>query len=145
MEQQPNYSKDAYHLLGGVEGVRALVHCFYDFMDTIEEARPIRDMHPKDMKDTRENLALFVCGWLGGPPLYIEKHGSLNITELHSLMNINEKERDMWLFCMEQALEQQEIDDGLKEYLLRRFKVPAEKIRVYCQQQFMRTPQVIKK
>lgn len=113
-------------------------------MDTLPKADAIRGMHPKDMKETRENLALFVCGWLGGPPLYIEKHGSLNITELHSLLDINEDDRDMWLFCMEQALEQQPIDDGLKEYLSHRFTIPAEKIRAYCQQQFMRTPSMKK-
>lgn len=142
MEQRTQYGKEAYTLLGGVEGIRVLVNCFYDLMSTMPEAAAIRDMHPKNLQETRENLTLFICGWLGGPLLYLEKHGSVNITELHALLDINVTDRDMWLSCMAQALLQQPIENGLKEYLLQRFKAPAEKIHIHCQQQFMRSTQL---
>ena len=140
MKDKANYNNDAFKLLGGVEGVRALVDCFYDIVSDAPEARKIRNMHPHNLGPTRENLTLFLCGWLGGPPLYKEKFGSVNLTGLHALLEINAADKDMWLACMEQALAQQEIEDDFKKYLLKRFQMPAEKIYTYCQQQFLRSP-----
>jgi len=118
MEEKANYSNDAFKLLGGVEGVRALVNCFYDIVSDAPEARKIRNMHPDNLGPTRENLTLFLCGWLGGPPLYNEKFGSVNLTGLHALLEINAAEKDMWLACMEQALAKQEIEDDFKKVLV---------------------------
>ena len=142
MEEKAKYGKDAFNMLGGVEGVRALANSFYDIMDDLPEARKIREMHPKDLGPTRENLTLFICGWLGGPSLYKEKYGSVNLTDLHALLDIKITERDIWLSCMEQALEKQPIENDLKKYLLARFRVPAGKISAFCQQQFQRLPHV---
>ena len=127
-------------MLGGVEGVRALANCFYDIMDDLPEARKIREMHPENLGPTRENLTLFICGWLGGPSLYKEKYGSVNLTDLHALLDIKIIERDIWLSCMEQALDKQPIENDLKKYLLERFRVPAGKICDFCQQQSQRLP-----
>jgi hemoglobin len=137
MEEKTRYEKDVFKMLGGVEGVRALANCFYDIMDEIPEAQKIRDMHPKNLGSTRENLTLFLCGWLGGPSLYKEKYGPINLTSHHALLKINIAERDMWLTCMEQALDKQTIDNDLKAYLLQRFRVPAGKICAWCQQQIL--------
>lgn len=134
----------AFEMLGGLEGVRALANSFYDTMSSMPEARRIRDMHPSNLETTCENFTLFLCGWLGGPPLYKEKYGSLNLTGLHALLKINEPERDMWLSCMDQAIEKQNIDDELKKNLKARFRVPAEKIYNWCQQQFLQSPHLPK-
>ena len=140
MEKKARYDRDAFKMLGGVEGVRALANCFYDTMDSMPEARRIRKMHPLNLETTCENFTLFLCGWLGGPSLYKEKYGSLDLTGLHALLKINEPERDMWLLCMEQAIEKQNIEDDLKKYLTARFRVPAEKIHNWCQQQLLQSP-----
>lgn len=142
MENKTTHGTTAFTRLGGVEGVRNLAVCFYDIMSSMPEARSIREMHPVDLETTCENFTLFLCGWLGGPPLYKEKYGSLNLTELHALLKINEAERDMWLSCMELAIDQQDIEDELKKRLLERFRVPAEKIRNWCQQQFLQSPKL---
>jgi hemoglobin len=135
LEETVDYGKTAFAALGGVTGIRALANCFYDIIEAAPEARIIRDMHPSDLGATRENLALFLCGWLGGPPLYKEKHGSVNLTGIHSLLRINVTEKDIWLSCMQQALDKQPIDKGLKKYLAERFQQPAEKICLYCLRQ----------
>jgi len=135
MEEKAKYGQDIFNMLGGVERVRALANCFYDIMRDMPKARKIRDMHPKNLGPTRENLTLFLCGWLGGPSLYKEKYGSINLTNYHAHLAINVAERDMWLSCMEQALDQQAIEKDLKILLLKRFRVPAEKIHMWCQQQ----------
>lgn len=135
MEEKAKYDKDAFKMLGGIEGARALADCFYDTMDSLPEAQRIRDMHPQDLAPICEKFALFLSGWLGGPPLYKEKFGPLDLTGLHALLKIGTAEKDMWLSCMEHALEKQDIEDGLKKYLLERFRAPAEKIHNWCQQQ----------
>ncbi|MDJ0623962.1 MAG: group II truncated hemoglobin [Desulfocapsaceae bacterium] len=135
MKEKAKYDKNAFEMLGGVEGARALADCFYDTMASMPEAQNIRAMHPNDLVPTCEKFALFLCGWLGGPPLYKEKYGPLDLTGLHALFKIGEAEKNMWLLCMEQALEKQMIDDELKNYLLERFRIPAEKIHNWCQQQ----------
>ncbi|MGB3210586.1 MAG: group II truncated hemoglobin [Desulforhopalus sp.] len=143
MQEKEMSGQDIFDLLGGIEGVRNLVSCFYDIMASAPEARKIRNMHPDNMEPTRENLTLFLCGWLGGPPLYVEKYGSVNLTELHALLDINERDRDMWLLCMEKALDKLSIENNLKRYLLERLRVPAEKICSCCKQQFPRSPPVV--
>ena len=142
---KPNQKKtlsgtDAFKMLGGLQGVRTLADNFYDIMTSLPEAQKIRDMHPADLATTRENFTLFVCGWLGGPPLYKEKHGPIDLTKLHALLDINEAERDMWLSCMERALNQLEIPEEGKQYLLERFRQPAGKICNWCQKQFLQSP-----
>jgi hemoglobin len=139
MERKARYEKEVFNILGGVEGVRALANCFYDIMDDIPEAQKIRDMHPKNLGPTRENLTLFLCGWLGGPSLYKEKYGSINLTNQHALLPINIAEKEMWLTCMEQALDKQAIENDLKIFLLGRFQVPAEKICAWCQKQILQS------
>ncbi len=139
MEEKARYTVDVFNMLGGVEGVRTLANCFYDIMDEIPEAQKIRDMHPKNLGPTRENLTLFLCGWLGGPSLYKEKYGPINLTDHHAHLKINIAERDMWLTCMEQALDKQAIDNDLKTYLLLHFRVPAGKICAWCQQQILQS------
>ncbi len=132
MEGKAKYGQEAFQMLGGLEGLRALATCFYDIMAEIPEARKIRAMHPQNLEQTRENLALFLSGWLGGPSLYLEKYGAVNLTDIHAHLEIGVAERDMWLSCMEQALNKQVTDAGLKSYLLKRFRIPAEKIRTAC-------------
>lgn len=134
-DDKEDLNHDLFTRIGGQEGIRVLVDCFYDIMDDLPEARRIRDMHPPDLGPIREKLSLFLCGWLGGPALYREKYGPINLTGLHSFLNIDIAERDMWLSCMKQALDKQPISDDLKEFLLERFRVPAARICAWCQQQ----------
>lgn len=127
-------TKNSYEQLGAYNGILALTNRFYDIMSKNPEAKRIRTMHPEDLSATRENLALFLYGWLGGPSLYLEKYGSINLTHLHALLDINTTDRDMWLSCMAQALQEQVSDKKLRDNLLKRLKIPAEKIRQTCAQ-----------
>ncbi|TKB07324.1 group II truncated hemoglobin [Desulforhopalus sp. IMCC35007] len=144
MQKTIEFQNNAFTLLGGIEGIRSLADCFYDIMDSQPEAGRIRAMHPADLGPTKERFAFFVCGWLGGPQLYKEKYGSIDLTGLHSFLQINGADRDVWLLCMEKALSRQPIEDDFKNYLVQRFRRPAEKICNWCQQQFMQTPVTIK-
>lgn len=108
-----------FKLLGGELGVKALVNAFYDRMETLPEVSDIRNMHGTDLSGIREKLYEYLCGWLGGPNLYLDKYGSMCMTSPHKGYAIGEKERDQWLLCMEKALEDIDASDELKAILER--------------------------
>jgi len=101
-----------YESIGGGQTVRALVDRFYDLMDALPEAAGIRALHPETLDDSREKLFMFLTGWMGGPPLYIERFGHPRLRARHLPFPIGESERDQWLMCMNKALEEV-VDNGL--------------------------------
>lgn len=105
-----------YQILGEA-GIRELTNVFYDVMDTLPEASGIRAMHAADLSPMKEKLAEYLIGWMGGPPIYAEKHGGVCMTEPHEPYHIGPEERDQWLLCMNEALEQTGASDELKEML----------------------------
>lgn len=123
---------NSYKAAGEEEGLRQLSADFYYFMDSLPEAKTIRDMHATDLTESTEKLALFLCGWLGGPRRFQEKFGPIHIPRAHSHLNVGKAERDAWLLCMEKALEKQDYTDEFKKYLMKQLFVPAEKIRTTC-------------
>lgn len=80
-------------------------------MDTLPEAIDIRGQHSPDLAEAEEKLFLFLSGWTGGPPLYIEKHGHPKLRARHLPFKIGIKERDQWLFCMFKALDEIDIPE----------------------------------
>ena len=99
-----------FEKLGGEAGVRNLVDRFYDLMHSTPEATPIRKMHPASLDESRQKLFEFLCGFLGGPPIYIEKHGHPRLRMRHHPFAIDESARDQWLLCMHRSLEAQVTD-----------------------------------
>jgi hemoglobin len=110
-----------YEALGGESRVRALVDTFYDHMDRDAAFATIRALHPPDLSRSREKLFEFLSGWLGGPPLYIEKHGHPRLRGRHMPFAIAERERDEWLACMRGALDECGIEGDVRTFLDGRF------------------------
>ena len=106
-----------YERIGGAAVVRALVDRFYDLMDALPEAGPVRAMHPSDLALSREKLYEFLSGWLGGPALYIEKYGHPQLRARHLRVRIGPSERDQWMLCMRQALDESVADAHLRREL----------------------------
>ncbi len=133
--QGPAYgSGDAsFQAAGGTEGVRALVDAFYDVMEARPDARRIRKMHPRDLAVSRDKLARFLCGWLGGPKLFRERYGSISIPGVHAHLPIGAADRDAWLDCMREAVAAAPYEDAFKRYLLEQLGIPAERIRQACE------------
>ena len=119
-----------FRALGGVDGIRALVEAFYSEMDSLEEARRIRNLHPSNLEISADKLARFLCGWTGGPKLFSEKYGPIKIPMAHRHLPVGEEERDAWMLCMKRALATQPYPNALCEYMLEELFVPAERIRV---------------
>lgn len=112
-----------YQILGE-QGIRDLADRFYELMDSLPEAAGIRAMHARDLDPMKEKLADYLIGWMGGPPIYAEKRGSVCMTEPHEPFHIGPAERDQWLLCMNLALEQ----TGASEELVDMLKVPMFRI-----------------
>jgi len=110
--------KSSYELLGGKQALRKLVDRFYDHMDTLPEAKTIRELHPKDLRSAREKLFMFLSGWLGGPDRYIAAFGHPRLRARHLPFTIGAEERDQWMYCMRKAFEETEIDSAFREQLL---------------------------
>lgn len=122
-------NRTPYELLGGEAGVRELVDRFYDYMDSENAARHIREMHAPSLRASREKLYLFLSGWLGGPDLYVQKYGHPMLRRRHMPFAIGKQERDQWMHCMRKALADMAIADDLKAKLEQAFLATADHMR----------------
>lgn len=121
----------SFKAAGEEDGIRKLANDFYDQMTDLAQASHIRDMHSEDLTPSRDKLFRFLCGWLGGPMLYQEKYGSINVPQAHQHLQIGRHERDAWLFCMQKALERQPYKESFKQYLMTELAKPAEACRTF--------------
>lgn len=118
-----------YDLLGGEAGIRRLVDRFYDLMDTSPEAANVRALHAASLKRSREKLYLYLTGWTGGPPLYVEQFGHPQLRQRHLPFAIGTRERDEWLWCMERAMDEHSMPDDLHDHLRKRLRILADHMR----------------
>lgn len=118
-----------YDRIGGEAAVRKLVTRFYDLMSELPEARDVLQMHPGDLASSREKLFEFLCGWLGGPQLYIERRGHPRLRMRHLPFAIDDAARDAWMACMQQALEECVSDELLRDQLRGAFQRMANHLR----------------
>jgi len=115
--------------IGGEPGVRALVDRFYDLMDLEPAYKTLRSIHPPDLHGSRDKLFWFLCGWLGGPPHYVDRFGHPMLRARHLPFRIGIAERDQWMACMKQAMHEQRIDESLAERLAASFFDTADWMR----------------
>jgi len=60
---------------------------------------------------------MFLCGWLGGPQLYVEKFGHPKLRARHLPFPIGSDEARQWMLCMRQAMAEVITDEGLRSAL----------------------------
>ena len=120
-EQDTPKIATAHERIGGDEGLKRLVKLFYDNMETLPEAKMIRDLHPKDMRSAREKFYMFLSGWMGGPDRYIAAFGHPRLRARHLPFPVGIEERDQWLMCMKKALNEMDVDTMFKEQLMSSF------------------------
>ena len=118
--------ESSYERIGSKEGLWKLVNAFYDYMETLPEARTIRELHAKDLRSAREKLFMFLSGWLGGPDRYTAAFGHPRLRARHLPFPNGETERDQWLMCMRKALNEILIDNAFKEQLIMAFTQTAD-------------------
>ena len=110
-----------YNAIGGDNTVRALTHRFYQLMDTLPEAARCRAIHPADLSGSEEKFYDYLTGWLGGPPLYTDKHGHPRLRSRHFGATIGAEERDEWLLWVADHADEFVGTDSSPGCLLARF------------------------
>ena len=115
--QISNDKRSHYERIGGEEKVRALVQRFYQLMDELPEAHGVRKMHAADLKNSEDKLFMFLSGWMGGPQLFMEKFGHPKLRQRHMPFSIGRAERDQWLLCMGQAIDEVVGEEQLRTEL----------------------------
>jgi len=122
-------SETPFERLGAEAGVRQLVDRFYDLMDLEPVYAGIRALHPTDLTGSRDKLFWFLCGWLGGPPLYTDRFGHPMLRARHLPYAIGIVERDQWMACMMSAMQEQAVETGLAQRLTESFFGTADWMR----------------
>ncbi|MFN3750871.1 MAG: group II truncated hemoglobin [Thiobacillus sp.] len=129
MQTERQIQASPYERIGDDAGIRRLVDRFYALMDELPEAYAARKIHPADLTESGNKLFDFLSGWLGGPQRFIEKHGHPMLRRRHLPYAIGPQERDAWLMCMKQALDETLDDAALREILYAQFHQLADHMR----------------
>lgn len=127
-EKDPT-KKNFYKLIGKKEGISKLVDRFYFFMDTLEDAKECRALHGKDLSNSAYKLTLFLTGWFGGPNDFVEKFGHPMMRKRHFPFRIGALEKNQWLLCMENALDEKGFSQNDKSFMMKSFISLADRIQ----------------
>ena len=106
-----------FDALGGEPVITALVDRFYDLMDIEPAYAELRAAHGSTLDNARQRLIWFLCGWLGGPQHYTERFGHPRLRQRHMPFSIGIIERDQWLACMDQAMQETGLTPTWRERL----------------------------
>jgi hemoglobin len=120
-----------YEAIGGDATVRALTRRFYELMDTLPEAARCRAIHPADLSGSEAKFYDYLTGYLGGPPVYVEKHGHPMLRRRHFVAPIGPAERDEWLLCFRRAMDETIENEKLREIIW----TPVERLAFHMQNQ----------
>jgi hemoglobin len=130
--QQHNGSatQSLYELVGGEVGISNLVKVFYDIVETDPIGHKLLLLHLRGngLAHSRVEQFNFLSGYLGGPKLYVEKHGHSNVRTMHEHVEINIASKDIWLTCMSMAIDKVGIEAATKIKLMRNFTSVAERL-----------------
>ncbi len=110
--------------LGGEEKVHPLVNRFYDLIETLPQGRSIMEMHLKGhgLSHARPAQFEFLCGFFGGPRYYHERHGHMNLREIHAHVEIRRADAEDWLAVMDRAMVDVGVDQANRDQLNTTFR-----------------------
>lgn len=92
--------------IGGEAQVRRLVERFYDLIETVPEGRTILEKHLQGhgLAHVRPEQFAFLSGFFGGRRHYHERHGHMNLREIHAHVEIRAEDAEDWLTVMGRAM-----------------------------------------
>lgn len=107
----------------GEEKLHQLIDAFYSKVGQHPDLVPI---FPNDLSETARKQKQFMTQFLGGPSLYTEEHGHPMLRARHMPFEITETRAKAWLSCMNEAMDEVELDGMLREYFYSRLVLTAE-------------------
>lgn len=92
--------------LGGEDALRAVVERFYDLIETDPRGEHLKLLHLRGqgLTHVRPEQFDFLSGFLGGPRYYADRHGHMDLRQIHAHVPISPEDAETWLELMDQAL-----------------------------------------
>jgi hemoglobin len=104
-----------YEAVGGEETFRRLVHRFYK---GVAEDPVLRPLYPEaDLGPAEERLRLFLIQYWGGPHTYSDRRGHPRLRMRHVPFRIGQREKEVWLRHMRDALDELVLPEQLETML----------------------------
>ncbi|WP_448212291.1 group II truncated hemoglobin [Colwellia sp. MEBiC06753] len=114
-------STTLYNLIGGEAGTRTLANAFYDEMESNIHLQELLAIHKQPLDEIREKFFEYLSGWMGGPPLFEQKYGHPRLRQRHMHVTVTSKQAQLWMLCMNNALDSTVKDQALKHHLQQAF------------------------
>ena len=110
--------------IGGEGQVHILVDHFYDLIESLAQGRAIMEMHLKGhgLAHVRPAQFEFLCGFFGGRRYYQERHGHMNLREIHSHVEIRMQDAEDWLAVMDRAMAETGVADRERAEIMATFR-----------------------
>lgn len=110
--------------IGGEPQVKLLVNHFYDLIETLPQGRAIMEMHLKGhgLSHVRPEQFDFLCGFFGGRRYYHEKHGHMNLREIHAHVEIRLQDAEDWLAVMDRAMVETHVAQKERAQIMATFR-----------------------
>lgn len=110
--------------IGGEGQVHLLVDHFYDLIESLAQGRAIMEMHLKGhgLAHVRPAQFEFLCGFFGGRRYYQERHGHMNLREIHAHVEIRRQDAEDWLAVMDRAMAETGVADRERAEIMATFR-----------------------
>jgi hemoglobin len=110
--------------IGGEAKVHELVEHFYDLIESLPEGKAIVTMHLQGhgLAHVRPAQFEFLCGFFGGRRYFHERHGHMNLRELHEHVEIRLEDADNWLSVMSIAMTDTKVPEPMKTQIMATFR-----------------------
>lgn len=105
--------------IGGEPQVRDLVGHFYDLIESLPQGRTIMEMHLRGhgLSHVRPAQFEFLCGFFGGRRYYHERHGHMNLREIHAHVAIRPQDAEDWLAIMDRAMAETGVAEPMRSQI----------------------------
>ena len=110
--------------IGGEDQVHLLVNHFYDLIESLPQGKAIMEMHLKGhgLAHVRPAQFEFLCGFLGGQRYYQERHGHMNLRDIHAHVPIERQDAEDWLAVMDRAMVETNLPDRERAEIMATFR-----------------------
>ena len=106
----------------GADALSQLVDAFYLRVHKHPLLSPI---FPDDLSETARKQKQFLTQYLGGPSLYTEEHGHPMLHARHLPFEITPERARAWLSCMEEAMDELDLDERFQAWFFERLELTA--------------------
>jgi hemoglobin len=122
-------TENIFERIGGAETIDAVVESFYRHMSLLPQAQTIRAMHGDGLLAMKGLLKKYLSEETGGPVLYSQEKGPPHMRERHMSFPIDSYAADVWMECMDLALEDHVADADARAQLHDKIRKLADMMR----------------